>query len=199
MPLNNRSRLRPARSGPAVVALALAVLLSACAGASDPGGASTPAAKNTGIASIAKPTSGTDPTGPTEQERPLLRTDMSQADQRRLYVIYNACLQAQGLDITNKAALSSKPEKVEKAEKACLSKQPEEVPERAERADPATYPDKMRAWAACLTTGGYKAHVRQGNIIKYDKGFEPGLINDDKIYAKWHRVDQKCQKRVFGM
>jgi hypothetical protein len=178
---------RRTRSG--LTALVLCALLGAC-GSSAGSTTSAPPGEKPGVASLR--TQGAAPAAAARStERPLLRSDMSDADMRRLYKVYNGCLEDHGVDFAKMGNVKSKggglpPEAV----KACASKEPEEVSARAERLDP-DYADKARKWARCITDKGYPTHVNSKNELRQDD--ENALPTE-----KYSNIMNICQGQVFG-
>jgi hypothetical protein len=171
----------------------LAVSLAAC---DDP----KPDANSADVASLASADAG--PAGTSApaaaQERPLIRTDTSAADEQRMWDAWLKCLEANG---GNKAAAAgatydgggvtanTDPEadaRSRKAEKACVNKEPEEVWERAKRTDP-TYDDKLRDWVTCIRAQGIDVWTKDGYL-----SFE-SLPPDNQM----KKID-KCQDKAFG-
>ena len=122
------------------------------------------------------------------EERPLIRTDTSAEEKDRLYEVWIACLEANGLPRKETGLQVSVSAEVEaKAQTACSSKHPESVWERAKRLDPQ-YADKLHAWVACLRSHGIDALEDNGFVA-----FEDGLPSGSK--EQW--LD-KCQDEAFG-
>lgn len=193
MPITSRSRSRLAWPGPAVTVLALSTVLAACGG--DPGrpGSQVQDGKTTGVASMATGGSTPGPARTTTEERPLIRSDMSVDDYRRLRLPYDKCMETHGVDNTTKARAMKG---YNRAQAACAGLEPEEVPDRAKRLDP-TWPDKMRAWGQCLTAKGYKANFNSTRGI-LEWADPPNLNTDDQVHKKFDGTMHACQKQAFG-
>ena len=124
----------------------------------------------------------------TAEERPLIRTDTSAEEEDRLYEVWIACLEANGLprkETGQQASISAEVEA--KAQTACSSKYPESVWQRAKRLDPQ-YSDKLHVWVACMRSHGIEANEDNGFVA-----FESGLPSGSK--EQW--ID-KCQDEAFG-
>jgi hypothetical protein len=130
---------RPARFGrclTAVTALASLALISACSKESE-------SAEDEGVASVTE-AGGTTSQAPVQVERPLIRPDTTEEEERRLGQLYQECQAQYGLakymlknDNGSWKGYKGGNDKLWRAaEKACASKQPETLPERAAREDP---------------------------------------------------------------
>jgi len=135
------------------------------------------------------------------QERPLIRTDTSSAEEDRLYALWDACLVENGAgreqkrklaaDSANGGPVADKVDpafeaRYKEAEKKCQNKEPESVWERAKRLDPK-YADKLRDWVTCIRAEGIDAWESDGFLA-----FE-SLPPDNQM----KKVDA-CQDKAFG-
>ncbi|AGL16306.1 hypothetical protein [Actinoplanes sp. N902-109] len=182
------------RTTGAALAISLGVLLTGCSsGDRDDTGdvASLTGAGSASSASSASPAA-------TAEERPLIRTDTSAAEEDRLYALWQGCYKDHGFDPGEmKRAAATQEDGVAaltperkvawtKAEKDCANKQPEQVWERAKRLDPA-YSDKLRDWITCIRAQGINAWESDG-FVAYDS-----LPPDNEL----KKVDD-CQDKAFG-
>jgi hypothetical protein len=180
----------------AVLAVSLGVLLSACGGPEN-------SKDGDDVASLVtveprQPT--TSSAAPVSQERPLIRTDTSREEEKRLYDVWQACLEKNGAGTgkTRKAAAPGAPQAMspnvdpaaearsKEAEKKCGNQEPEEVWERSKRLDPA-YADKLRDWVTCIRSHGIDAWESDGFL-----SFE-SLPPESQM----KKVDE-CQDKAFG-
>ena len=175
----------------AALAVALGILLSGCSG--------TDNSQGDNVASLVSVAPRQSPSAATSEERPLLRTDTSPEEENRLYGVWHACLEENGAgtgvkgklvaDAAHGGTQNADPALVAKykaAEAKCASKEPESVPERAKRLDPA-YADKLRDWVTCIRSQGINAWESDGHLT-----FE-SLPPDDQM----KKVDE-CQDKAFG-
>lgn len=161
---------------------ALILLLAGCGGS-----ATTPqvAAIPTHGAAPARAASSPSPTGNVEDERPLIRPDMSQAEQDRLQNAYEQCMANAGWDKTKLLQEVDQGSKTmadfnhvyHHAVTACASVEPEEWWERAQREDP-DWNDELHAWVACLVAHGIDAEVDDGALA-----FKTGLPAQSQMPA----------------
>jgi hypothetical protein len=169
----------------ATASIGALTLLSGCAvvGGGTPVDA-TPRAST--VASI-KPTApvAIATTQPAAVDRPLIRSDMSEADTARLYQIYYDCVMAHAPGLSTTQAMKQPPAA---AAAACATKRPEEAWQRAKRLGDPKYVDEVHTWAACMTAHGIKAYEEDGNLMLQD-----GLPPASK--SQWMN---KCQAQAFG-
>jgi hypothetical protein len=110
------------------------------------------------------------------KEPPLIRPDTSDAEETRLWDIYQDCVAENGGTTRRKnaadagagavAAPNTDPEfekRSKKAEAACADKLPEQLWERAKRTD-AKYADKLRDWVTCIRAAGIDAWEDDGYL-----------------------------------
>jgi hypothetical protein len=124
-------------------------LLSACGT-----GGSTEGAADAGTASVASLATAapgaTDPATPTKAkaERPLIRSDTSEAEKARLLKVYLNCLADNGVPQQQIKMFETKHgaggDVVAKLDKQCGSKQPEQIYDKARASDPQ-FADHQRA------------------------------------------------------
>jgi hypothetical protein len=182
----NQTPRRPtARRAVAAAAIGSVALLAGCAGASG----STPldgTRRSSAVASI-KPSAAAaiSTTQAAAGDRPLIRSDMSDADTARLYQVYYDCLMAHAPGLSTPQAMKNPPAA---AAAACASKQPEEAWQRARRLGDPKYLDEVHTWAACLTAHGIRAYEQDGNLELQD-GLPPASS------SQWLN---KCQAQAFG-
>lgn len=165
------SAVRPVRVLMAGFAVAVIGLLAACGGGDqDPAPAAGASAGDGGVASIG---GGAEPgaTPPPQAERPLIRPDTSPEEEERLYAVYWQCFEDKGVSELARRMEERTP-KVQQATKECAPLEPEELWQRSLRLDPE-YPDKLRAWAACLQDRGVDAFV-DGDFLSLADGLPAG-------------------------
>ncbi|MFD4350365.1 hypothetical protein ACFWQ6_36785 [Streptomyces coelicoflavus] len=174
---------------------ALLLLLTACGGgdaqssgtAGGAGGAGTAggAGGDDGVASV----TGQDKQ-PKEKaaqaERPLIRPDMTQEDEERLFRVWESCLAKNGYKKNTEysgkmgdpqpdsATLEKMQAQYEAAQKVCAAKEPERLWERARREDP-DYQDKFDKWLKCAQSSGVKVgrSPEDPGILAYEDGLPP--------------------------
>ncbi|MCX4907001.1 hypothetical protein [Streptomyces sp. NBC_00878] len=186
---------RPAHFGrclTTVTALASLALITACSGESG----SAKSAEDKGVASVTEP-SGKSSQAPAQAERPLIRPDTTEEEETRLGQLYQECQAQHGLakymikneDGTWKGYKGGNDELWEKAKKACASKEPETLPQRAAREDPE-FQDKNEKWLKCMRSHGLKVSAAADNpgMIAFDDGLPP----DSQM--KWIK---KCEADAF--
>ena len=174
----------------AALAVALGALLSACGDSAGDSGAGDVAS----LASGAPPKAIT--ASAAAEERPLIRTDTSAADEQRMWDAWQVCLEKNGMPskgqlVANARAMKANTDKsldsnAKKAEAACAAKEPERVWERAKRLDPK-YADKLRDWVTCIRSHGIDAWENDGDVA-----FE-SLPPDDQM-----KKVNECQDKAFG-
>lgn len=181
----------------AAAALASLGLITACGGGGSGSSASGKGAgsQDTGVASVTDPSAK--PTQVlTQVERPLIRPDTSDEEADRLDQIYQGCLQQHGLHMDKNTEGSFRGSytdtdstKIAAAKKACASKQPETLPERDARQNPA-WKDKYVKWINCMNAHGLDV------VATYDTpgefGFVKGLPPENK--EKWVNV---CESQAY--
>lgn len=173
----------------AVGALVSLSLLTACSGESESAGK----AKDNEVASVTGGGKGSQ--DPAQPERPLIRPDTSREEERRLNQVYQDCLAQQGLrmykdtDGSYRGISEQNKAKVATAKKACASKEPETLPQRAAREDPE-YQDKYDHWLKCMRSHGLKVSATPDAPGAFS--FPDGLPSEDK--EKWIK---KCEAEAF--
>jgi hypothetical protein len=177
----------------AVLAVSLGVLLSACSGPENSKGGHDVAS----LVSVEPRQPTTSSAALVSKERPLIRTDTSREEEKRLYDVWQRCLEKNG-GSTGAAPTPGAPPgmaavvdpaaeaRSKAAEKKCASQEPEEVWERAKREDPA-YADKLRDWVTCIRSHGIDAWESDGSLA-----FE-SLPPDNQM----KKIDE-CQDKAFG-
>jgi hypothetical protein len=177
----------------AVLAVSLGVLLSACGGPENSKGGDDVAS----LVSVEPRQPTTSSAASASKERPLVRTDTSREEEKRLYDVWQACLEKNG-GVKRKAPAAGAPPAMspnvdpavearsKEAEKKCVSQEPEEVWERAKRLDPA-YADKLRDWVTCIRSHGIDAWESDG-FLSFER-----LQPDSQM----KKVDE-CQDKAFG-
>jgi hypothetical protein len=172
----------------AALALALGALLSACSG---PAADSDTGTRQGDVASLVSAAPQQDTTPSTASaDRPLVRTDTSEAEEERMWETWKKCLTENGSP--SKASLAAKnadpglAAKARKAQAACVNKEPEKVWERAKRLDPA-YTDKLRDWVTCVRSHGIDAWESDGYLT----------FESLPPHHQMRKVDE-CQNKAFG-
>jgi hypothetical protein len=162
------------------------LLLTGCSGA--------PAENRDDVASLATgAASGPSASASSAPERPLIRSDTSDAELQRMQEAWQDCLAKNGgsskEDYAEKKTEDVPQSVIEadkKAAEACADMQPEEVWERAKRTDPL-YADKLRDWITCVRAEGINAWESEG-FITYESLPPPKQMK--KVHA--------CEEKVFG-
>jgi hypothetical protein len=177
-----RTPHRPSTSRRLAAVLAVAVIssLAACDGGSSTG---TAADDKPEVATIVS--SGASPSASAASERPLIRTDTSVEESERLYKLYYDCLGQNGVEI-DRGRPNQRSPKYEQARKACESKEPETIWQRAKRTDPE-YNDKLRDWVTCIRAFGIDAWEENGSLAFNSLPSDEGMRHVDE-----------CQNKVFG-
>ncbi|MFE0629270.1 hypothetical protein ACFW3D_20210 [Streptomyces sp. NPDC058864] len=202
----------PHRALGAAAALVCAVLLTGCGGSA--GGAGATSGKQSGtrsgeqsedqdVASLATGTpsaapgsSSTTPSADSEQGRPQLRLDSSDAERDRYWNAYAGCLKDHG----HKMILERGPYSIDQndnsptakaAEKTCAGKLPLQPPELRRDSNPH-YDDDYRAYIKCLNSHGLKVVALPDNSgWNYDG--QTTLSDTEQT-----KVDKNCTMEAFG-
>ncbi|GHC33593.1 hypothetical protein GCM10010348_70640 [Streptomyces anthocyanicus] len=171
------------RTGPVrrLVATAALLLLTACGGG-DAQSSGTAGGDGGGVASV----TGQDKQPKEEAaqaERPLIRPDMTQEDEERLFRVWESCMAKNGYKRDDEytgevggpkpdsATVEKWGEQYEAAQKVCAAKEPERLWERARREDPE-YQDKFDKWLECAQSSGVKVgrSPEDPGILAYEDG-----------------------------
>ncbi|MYX37127.1 MULTISPECIES: hypothetical protein [unclassified Streptomyces] len=198
----------PHRALGAAAAVVCAVLLTGCGGsAGDTGTASgTQSGQRSGeqdVASVATGTPSASPSSPSgapaagsEQGRPQLRLDSSDAERDRYWNAYATCLKDHG----HKMILARGPYSIDQndnsptakaAQKTCAGKLPLQPPELRRDSNPH-YDDDYRAYIKCLNSRGLKVVALPDNS---GWTFDGQSTMSDTEQTK---VDKNCTMEAFG-
>ncbi|TQS43490.1 hypothetical protein [Cryptosporangium phraense] len=124
---------------------------------------------------------------PTPGERPLIRPDTSAEEEDRLTAVWLTCLKEHGHPKQADTPADLPKEEFEArakvAEKACESKQPEQLWERSKRLDP-DYADKLRDWITCIRAHGIDAWESDGFVTYQSLPPDSDLKKVDECEAK---------------
>ncbi|MFB7288312.1 hypothetical protein [Actinacidiphila glaucinigra] len=203
----------PHRALGAAAAVVCAVLLTGCGGSA--GGTGVASGKQSGaqsgqqsgeqdVASVATGTpsaaprssSGT-PAADSEQGRPQLRLDSSDAERDRYWNAYATCLKDHG----HKMLLERGPYSIDQndnsptakaAQKTCAGKLPLQPPELDRDRNPH-YDDDYRAYIKCLNSHGLKVVALADNSGWTYASSEQALSEDEQT-----KVDKNCTMEAFG-
>ncbi|GAA0587089.1 hypothetical protein GCM10010172_85210 [Paractinoplanes ferrugineus] len=160
-------------------------------------GCSEPAPARSEVATVASPAAGKPvPAGPSTTQagpqRPQLRLDMSDEEQKRLYTAYDDCLVGHGVQV-----LVDRPDgrriddsgEPKSAYTACAIK----LPLQPKELDPDTNPKFPEQWqdnVRCLRKHGLKVHVTEPGEWTYDDDFQH-VPDQDKL-------EKDCLQEAFG-
>ncbi|MGW2355012.1 hypothetical protein [Actinacidiphila glaucinigra] len=198
----------PHRALGAAAAVVCAVLLTGCGGSA--GGTGTASGTQSGqrsgeqdVASVATGTSSAAPRSPSgtsaadsEQSRPQLRLDSSDAERDRYWNAYATCLKDHG----HKMILARGPYSIDQndnsptakaAQKTCAGKLPLQPPELRRDSNPH-YDDDYRAYIKCLNSRGLKVVALPDNS---GWTYDGQTTMSDTEQTK---VDKNCTMEAFG-
>ncbi|MFI2304524.1 hypothetical protein ACH5AL_37735 [Actinacidiphila glaucinigra] len=198
----------PHRALGAAAAVVCAVLLTGCGGSV--GGTGTASGTQSGqrsgeqdVASVATGTSSAAPRSPSgthagdsEQGRPQLRLDSSDAERDRYWNAYATCLKDHG----HKMILARGPYSIDQndnsptakaAQKTCAGKLPLQPPELRRDSNPH-YDDDYRAYIKCLNSRGLKVVALPDNS---GWTYDGQTTMSDTEQTK---VDKNCTMEAFG-
>ncbi|MDX2848621.1 hypothetical protein PV342_09115 [Streptomyces sp. PA03-3a] len=198
----------PHRALGAATAVVCAVLLTGCGGSA--GGTGTASGTQSGqrsgeqdVASVATGTSSAAPRSPSgtpagdsEQGRPQLRLDSSDAERDRYWNAYATCLKDHG----HKMILARGPYSIDQndnsptakaAQKTCAGKLPLQPPELRRDSNPH-YDDDYRAYIKCLNSRGLKVVALPDNS---GWTYDGQTTMSDTEQTK---VDKNCTMEAFG-
>ncbi|MEV4512663.1 hypothetical protein AB0K00_27295 [Dactylosporangium sp. NPDC049525] len=120
-------------------------------------------------------------------ERPIVRSDMTNEEEDRLWATWKRCLDEHGVPEKDYKRLSDNPDPAAKAAfEACANLEPETPWQRSKRLDPA-YGDKLRDWVTCIRAAGIDAWEDNGFLA-----FNSLPSDEQQVH-----VDE-CQRKVFG-
>ncbi|MFI8183969.1 hypothetical protein ACIF70_26095 [Actinacidiphila glaucinigra] len=198
----------PHRALGAAAAVVCAVLLAGCGGSAGGTGAASGtqsgtqsgeqdvASVATGTPSAAPQSSSGTPAADSEQGRPQLRLDSSDAERDRYWNAYATCLKDHG----HKMILARGPYSIDQhdnsptakaAEKTCAGKLPLQPPELRRDSNPH-YDDDYRAYIKCLNSHGLKVVALADNSgWTYDGQTTMSETEQTK-------VDKNCTMEAFG-
>ncbi|MFF7680239.1 hypothetical protein [Actinacidiphila glaucinigra] len=198
----------PHRALGAAAAVVCAVLLTGCGGSA--GGTGTASGTQSGqrsgeqdVASVATGTPSAAPRSPSgtpaadsEQGRPQLRLDSSDAERDRYWNAYATCLKDHG----HKMILARGPYSIDQndnsptakaAQKTCAGKLPLQPPELRRDSNPH-YDDDYRAYVKCLNSRGLKVVALPDNS---GWTYDGQTTMSDTEQTK---VDKNCTMEAFG-
>jgi hypothetical protein len=200
------TRTRTARGfGLVLLLMSTASLLTGCGGSPGDGGSGPAPTVASVETSASAPSSSTEAVSPADA-RPVWRADSTNEEVDRWLDAWNECLYQHGLPRPPKGSDPAADKKAQDAgrsdpkfaaaQRACVSKEPEDYKDRLRRVDPQDYDDRAREFHECLKA----KHVKVTPVTGKDNPDNNPMIFsfDDDSAADGLEASGKCEKKAFG-